>query len=226
MKILPGNKLNIIRMFDKEKHKDDFFKFVIENEKELQKALKKNITYDPDIFDDVTANTIVRIAEYILEHGIKINNFKYFFFIAAKREYITTQNKKRGLTNNSNRDFFDNIFNGLEKREKKEDLNIYYQMLNDDDDIIESEKKAEKIHRLFEYLEKKLNDNFPPDEADIFLIYFRLKSEKKGISYKKMAMLLDKDLKYITNVIKKIKKFIKENEDIQNKKKEIMKEDD
>ena len=99
-------------------------------------------------------------------------------------------------------------------------------MLNDDDDIIESEKKAEKIHRLFEYLEKKLNDNFPPDEADIFLIYFRLKSEKKGISYKKMAMLLDKDLKYITNVIKKIKKFIKENEDIQNKKKEIMKEDD
>lgn len=213
-------------MFDKEKHKDDFFKYIIENEKELQKALKKNITYDPDIFDDVTCNTIVRIAEYIMKNEIRIDNFKYFFFICAKREYIAEQNKKRGITNNSNRDFFDNIFNGLEKREKQEDLDIYYSMLNNDEDIMVEETKADKVHRLFEYLEKKLNETFLPDEADIFLIYFRLKSEKKGISYKKMAMLTDKDLKYITNVIKKIKKYIKESEEIQNKKIEIMKSDD
>ena len=213
-------------MFDKEKHKNDFFKYIIDNEKELQKALKKNITYDPDIFDDVTCNTIVRIAEYIMKNEIRIDNFKYFFFICAKREYIAEQNKKRGLTNSSNRDFFDNIFNGLEKREKQEDLDIYYSMLNNDEDIMVEETKADKVHRLFEYLEKKLNETFLPDEADIFLIYFRLKSEKKGISYKKMAMLTDKDLKYITNVIKKIKKYIKESEEIQNKKIEIMKSDD
>ena len=213
-------------MFDKEKHKDDFFKYIIDNEKELQKALKKNITYDPDIFDDVTCNTIVRIAEYIMKNEIRIDNFKYFFFICAKREYIAEQNKKRGITNNSNRDFFDNIFNGLEKREKQEDLDIYYSMLNNDEDIMVEETKADKVHRLFEYFEKKLNETFLPDEADIFLIYFRLKSEKKGISYKKMAMLTDKDLKYITNVIKKIKKYIKESEEIQNKKIEIMKSDD
>lgn len=226
MKILHESKLNIIKMFDKEKHKDDFFKYIIDNEKELQKALKKNITYDPDIFDDVTCNTIVRIAEYIMKNEIRIDNFKYFFFICAKREYIAEQNKKRGITNNSNRDFFDNIFNGLEKREKQEDLDIYYSMLNNDEDIMAEETKADKVHRLFEYLEKKLNETFLPDEADIFLIYFRLKSEKKGISYKKMAMLTDKDLKYITNVIKKIKKYIKESEEIQNKKIEIMKSDD
>ena len=213
-------------MFDKEKHKDDFFKYIIDNEKELQKALKKNITYDPDIFDDVTCNTVVRIAEYIMKNEIRIDNFKYFFFICAKREYIAEQNKKRGITNNSNRDFFDNIFNGLEKREKQEDLDIYYSMLNNDEEIMAEEVKADKVHRLFEYLEKKLNEAFPPDEADIFLIYFRLKSEKKGISYKKMAMLTDKDLKYITNVIKKIKKYIRESQDIQNKKIEIMKNDD
>ena len=213
-------------MLDREKHKDDFFNYIIDNEKELQKALRKNITYDPDIFDDVTAETIVRIAEYIMKNGIKINNFKYFFFICAKREYIAQQNKKRGLTNNSNRDFFDNIFNGLEKREKQEDLDIYYGMLNNDDDVLAEEIKADKVHRLFQYLEGKLNEAFPPDEADIFLIYFRLKSEKKGISYKKMALLVDKDLKYITNTIKKIKKYIKESHDIQNKKQEIMKNDD
>ena len=213
-------------MFDREKHKDDFFKYVIENKRELQKSLRKNITYDPDIFDDVTCNTITRIAEYIVKNGVKINNFKFFFFIAAKREYIAEQNKKRGLTNNSNRDFFDNIFNGLEKREKQEDLDLYYSMLNNEEDIMFQEEKANKVHELFQYLEKKLNEAFPPDEADIFLIYFRLKSEKKGISYKKMALLTDKDLKYITNVIKKIKKYIKENSGIQNKKIEIMKNDD
>lgn len=213
-------------MFDREKHKDDFFKYVIENKRELQKSLRKNITYDPDIFDDVTCNTITRIAEYIVNNGVKINNFKFFFFIAAKREYIAEQNKKRGLTNNSNRDFFDNIFNGLEKREKQEDLDLYYSMLNNEDEITLQEEKANKVHELFQYLEKKLNEAFPPDEADIFLIYFRLKSEKKGISYKKMALLTDKDLKYITNVIKKIKKYIKDNKEIQNKKKEIMKNDD
>ena len=213
-------------MFDREKHKNDFFNYVIENKRELQKALKKNITYDPDIFDDVTCNTITRIAEYIVNNGVKINNFKFFFFIAAKREYIAEQNKKRGLTNSSNRDFFDNIFNGLEKREKQEDLDLYYSMLNNEDEITLQEEKANKVHELFQYLEKKLNEAFPPDEADIFLIYFRLKSEKKGISYKKMALLTDKDLKYITNVIKKIKKYIKDNKEIQNKKKEIMKNDD
>ena len=78
-------------MLDKEKHKDDFFKFIIENEKELQKALKKNITFDPDIFDDSTADTVCRIGEYIMQKGIKIDNFKYFFFIAAKRDYIAKQ---------------------------------------------------------------------------------------------------------------------------------------
>ena len=213
-------------MFDREKHKDEFFKYIIDNERELKKALKKNITFDPDIFDDVTASTIVRIAEYIMKNGIHINNFKYFFFICAKREYIAEQNKKRQATNNSNRDFFDNIFNGQEKKEKKEDVDIYHAMINNDEDIMLQEEKANKVHELFQFLENKLNEVFPPDECDIFLIYFRLKSEKKGISYKKMALLTDKDLKYITNVIKKIKKYIKESPEIQNKKKEIMKNDD
>lgn len=212
-------------MLDKEKHKDEFFKFIIDNEKELQKALKKNITFDPDIFDDSTADTVCRIGEYIMQKGIKIDNFKYFFFIAAKRDYIAKQNKKRMEQKLHNRDFFDNIFNGLEKREKKEDIDIYRSLI-DSNETPANEDKIEKTHVLFNYLEEELNKQFPPDEADMFLIYFRLKSEKKGISYKKMAELLDKDLKYITNVIKKIKKYIKENKDIQNKKIEIMKEDD
>jgi len=213
-------------MLDREKHKNEFFQYIIENKKILQKALKKNITYDPELFDDVTADTVIRIAEYIMNKGVKIDNFKYFFFICAKRDYITKQNKKRQEQALHNRDFFDNIFNGLEKREKREDVDIYNSLIDDDENIQQQEEKANKINQLFKYLEGELNKQFPPDECDLFLIYFRLKSGKKGVSYKKMAFLLDKDLKYITNVIKKIKKYIKENEEIQNKKNEILKNND
>ena len=94
-----------------------------------------------------------------------------------------------------------------------------------DDDSMENEIKAERTHQLFKYLEDKLNDVFEPNEVDIFLIYFRLKSERKGISYKKLADIMDKDVKYITRTIVKIKKYIKESGEIQDNKRKIMKED-
>ena len=90
---------------------------------------------------------------------------------------------------------------------------------------LEYERKAEKTHKLFKYLEKKLNEVFNGNEVDIFLIYFRLKSEKKGISYKKLGDIMDKDVKYITKTIMKIKKYIKESEEIQDNKKKIMNEE-
>lgn len=213
-------------MEEREKHKDEFFRFIIENEKELQKALKKNITMDDELFDDVTADTICRIGEYIMNKGIKVNSFKNLFFLAAKRQYIAEQNKKRKLQAIHNRDFFDNIFNGLEKKEKQEDLNIYRQLLFCDEDIVRDDRRYSKVKELLTYIENKLSEVFLPVEIDIFLIYFILKSNKNGISYKKMARLTDIDLKFVTSSIQKVKKYVRENEDIQNKKMELLKEDD
>jgi len=189
----------------------------------LCKAIKKNITMDDELFDDVTADTLCRIGEYILRKQVFINDFKNMFFLSCKRQFIAEQNKKRDKLKRDNRDFFDNIFNGLEKREDKNDLDIYYGML--ESDTLNEERKAERVHKLFKYLEKKLNEEFEGNEVDIFLIYFRLKSEKKGISYKKLADIMDKDVKYITRTIVKIKKYIKESEEIQENKKKIMSED-
>ena len=211
---------------DWEKHKNDFFEFIIKNEKMLQKALKKNITFDPDIFDDVTADTICRIAEYILNKQVYIKDFKNMFFMAAKRQYISEQNKKRKRQQLENRDFFDNIFNGLEKREKQEDLNIYREMLFMQEDIMRNDDKYNKVRELLTFIEERLSNVFLPVEIDIFLIYFILKSNKNGISYKKLSELTDIDLKYITVTIQKVKKYIRENDEIQNKKKEILKGDD
>ena len=87
----------------------------------------------------------------------------------------------------------------------------------------QKEERNEKINELFWYLSDVLNEVFTPVEADIFLIYYRLKSEKSGISYKKMAQITEKPLSEITDIIKKIKKYIRTNEDIINKKKELLK---
>lgn len=210
---------------DFNKHKDDFFQYVIEHEKELKYALRKNITYDADIFDDVTADTIIRIAEYIINKQVFIKDFKGLFFISAKRQYIAEQNKKRELEGKTNRTLFVNMAEDYMKTEKQEDINSYLDMVESDDKVMELEKKADNTHRLFKYLEDELNQHFEGNEVDIFLIYFRLKSEKKGISYKKLADIMDKDVKYITRTIVKIKKYIKESEDIQENKKKILNEE-
>lgn len=207
-----------------EKHKDDFFNYVIEHEKELQYALRKNITYDPDLFDDVTADTIIRIAEYILNKRVYIKNFKGLFFISAKRQYIAEQNKKRELEGRTNRTLFINMAEDYMKTEKQDDINSYLDMVEDDDKVMELEKKTDNTHKLFKYLEDELNQHFEGNEVDIFLIYFRLKSERKGISYKKLADIMDKDVKYITRTIVKIKKYIKESEEIQENKNKILNE--
>ena len=63
-----------------EKHANDFMLYVAEHEEELKNAIKKNITYDDDIFDDVTANTTLRIAEYIINNKANIKSFKNLSF--------------------------------------------------------------------------------------------------------------------------------------------------
>lgn len=218
---------------DYEKHKDDFMLYVWNNLDALNYALRKNITYDAELFDDVTADTLCRIGEYIINKKVFIKDFKGMFFLSAKRQYVAEQNKKRDRDSKNDREYFSKL---------DEALGRYYDYIEDgdtaeytinqpnldifiNDESISTEIKAERTHELFKYLEKKLNEVFEGNEVDIFLIYFRLKSEKKGISYKKLADIMDKDVKYITRTIVKIKKYIKESEEIQETKEKIMKED-
>lgn len=220
-------------VIDYEKHKNDFMLYVWNNLDTLNYALRKNITYDPDLYDDVTADTLCRIGEYIVTKKVFIKDFKGMFFLSAKRQYVAEQNKKRQMESKSDREYFSKL---------DEALGRYYDYIEDgdsteylikqpnldmflEDSSMDAEIKAERTHELFKYLETELNKQFEGNEVDIFLIYFRLKSERKGISYKKLADIMDKDVKYITRTIVKIKKYIKESSEIQENKKKIMRED-
>lgn len=207
-----------------QKHASDFLNFVAENETMLQKAIKKNITYDDDIFHDVTANTTLRIAEYIINNKAIIKSFKNFYFICAKRDYINEQTKKRKAIERDNRTFFDNIFNGLEKKEKAEDV-IVYKKLIDDDNAERLETRKVNIHLLFERVEEWLKERYPAMEVDIFMLYYRLKSSRHGISYQKLAQLLQTDIRTISSIIQKLKIAINNSDELQKLKKDLLKDD-
>ena len=156
------------------------------------------------------------------------------FFLSAKRQYVAEQNKKREREKKSDREYFTKLDEALGRYyDYIEDGDTAEYTVNqpnldmflDDDNVMADELKAERTHELFKYLEEELNKQFEGNEVDIFLIYFRLKSERKGISYKKLSEIMDKDVKYITRTIVKIKKYIKESQEIQETKKKIMKEE-
>ena len=138
--------------------------------------------------------------------GTVIKDFEQYFFIASKFEYINEDNK-------------------VKKRLKVEDREIE----PDDDRFAEEdngwkikEDRNERINELFRFLSKRLNEVFSPAEADIFLIYYRLKSEKAGISYHKMVKITGRKFSEISQIIQKIKKFIRTDEAIIEYKKKIL----
>ena len=194
-----------------EQHGQEFLKFVGDNLDRLKHNLRKNITYDEDIFDDVIQDSIIKVYNAIM-NGSRIDDFEQYFFIASKFEYITRDNKKKNRLKNDDRDTLSDISHGMID-------DIFY---SDDNDWRLNEEKSDKINELFRFLSERLNEVFSPIECDIFLIYYRLKSERAGVSYKKMAKITDRSVQEITNIIKNIKKWIKNDKIIQDKKKELL----
>ena len=188
-----------------EEHAREFLEYVAKNEARLKKNLRKNITYNENIFDDVFQSTIIKVYDRIMK-GTIVKDFEQYFFIASKFEYINEDNK-------------------IKKRLKVEDREI-----DTDDDRLDEEDNAwkrkeernENINDLFKFLSKRLNEVFTPAEADIFLIYYRLKSEKAGISYHKMVKITGRKFSEISQIIQKIKKFIRTDEAIIEYKKKIL----
>ena len=188
-----------------EEHGQEFLQFVAKNEARLKKNLQKNITYNLDIFDDVFQDTIIKVYNAI-EKGTRIKDFEQYFFIASKFQYINEDNK-------------------VKKRLKAEDGSID----GEDERFAEfdkswkiKEERNERINELFRFLSKRLNEVFTPAESDMFLIYYRLKSEKAGISYHKMTKITGRKFSEISQIIQKIKRFIREDKEIIEYKRKLL----
>ena len=185
-----------------EKHCNDFYQYIIRNEKQLKQEVRKNITYEEELFDEAYSDTIVKVANAILVNHKIIDDFRYYFFISFKQNFIQLQNKRRKIDKLKTYGYKD--CEGL--------------IIEDYD----NEERYDRIKILFKWLSDYLEEHFPPNEVDIYIVYYFLKVGKNRISYKKMADIYDVELKYITNVIQNIKRFVKNDEIINKKKEEIL----
>lgn len=185
-----------------EKHCNDFYQYIIRNEKQLKQEVRKNITYEEELFDEAYSDTIVKVANAILVNHKIIEDFRYYFFISFKQNFIQLQNKKRKIDKMKTYGFKD-----------CEGLII---------ENFDNEERYERIRILFKWLADYLEQHFPPNEVDIYIVYYFLKVGKNRVSYQKMADIYDVELKYITNVIQNIKRFVKNDKIIIKKKEEIL----
>lgn len=185
-----------------EKHCNDFYQYIIRNEKQLKQEVRKNITYEEELFDEAYSDTIVKVANAILVNHKVIEDFRYYFFISFKQNFIQLQNKKRKIDK-------------LKTYGYKECEGLIIEDYDNDE-------RYDRIKILFKWLSDYLEEHFPPNEVDIYIVYYFLKVGKNRVSYKKMAEIYDVELKYITNVIQNIKRFVKNDEIINKKKEEIL----
>ena len=208
-----------------EEHGQEFLQYVAKNEKRLKKNLKKNITYNDYLFNDVFQDTILKVHSAIMK-GARIDDFEKYFFIASKFCYINADNKLKKKNISEDNNLIWNISHGYEnnKGDISDDAKrLIDEFVIEDNEWMKKEERNDRINELFKYLSERLNKVFPPAEADIFLIYYRLKSEKAGVSYQKMAKITNRSFSEISQIIQKIKAFVKNDEEIINKKKELLK---
>ena len=180
-----------------------FLEWYADNYEEVQKAIRKNITYEEELFEDVIGDTVIKVYESI-EKGTEVENYKNFFFICAKFNYINAQNKLRTRRSQEDRDF------------------IGWGDIEDEPNI--KERRVVAIKELYQYIADYIEDYFPSNEVDLFIIYHKLKSEGNNMSYEKMSKITGQSISYITKTLKKIKEFVNANEDIIKKKNTLLDE--
>lgn len=208
-----------------EQHAQEFLEYVAKNEKRLKKNLRKNITYDPYIFDDVFQDSILKVYDSIM-NGTVIEDFEKYFFIASKFSYFNADNKNKRNIKQNDRDLLWNISHGYENNRgdiSEDAKRVIEEIAVEDNEWEKKEDKNDNINKLFKFISEKLNKVFSPAECDIYLIYFRLKSEKSGVSYEKMAKITGRSFSEISQIIQKLKKYVKNDEEINEYKKKLLK---
>ena len=173
-------------MTEAEKKGKEFLDFVATNDKKLRKNLKKNITFDPNLFDDIYQDTIVKVYNSIVKNNKQIDDFEQYFFISSKFNYILKQKSER------------------ERVKKRIDIDDYVRM-ND----IECENYCESdLLTLIEDVRDIIEDRFGEENTELYLDYMKLKIDG-GMSYTKYSQITGVPVSKISDVVSKIKQFTK-----------------
>jgi len=183
----------------------DFYDYISNNYEQSRHEVMKNITYDSELFDDAYNDTVIKVAN-IINEGREIEDIRYYFFISLKWNYINMQNKKRKQLSRTT-----DVMPDGERDTGRALVDDEY-----------SEERYEKVMELWDFIAQRLEENFEPGEVDIYLIYYKLKCNGNSLSYRKLSELTGIPVKEITNIIQRIKKFVRGNEEINELKQKLL----
>lgn len=163
-----------------------FLEFVAANDTRLRHNLRKNITYDEELFDDVYQETVVRTYDSLCRNDTEIDDYEQYFFIASKFNYINAQNKKR--------------------KEQKLSVDIDYSRHDVGDEPYDYDADFATEKKLQE-LTADVYDRFGVSDSNLYFSY--ILNKVSGItSYSKMAAIHNIDVKLAKKIIQEIKTYI------------------
>lgn len=174
-----------------------FLEYVENNIELLKRNLKKNITYNDEIFEDSFNDTVLKIHNSILKNGTEIKDYKQYFFMSSKWQYINADNKNK----------------------RKKELEIRGLLEDDTFEVYEEEidemERENKTFNALQSISDLITLNFTPLHSEIYLKYMMGKvNKKKKTSYDKIAEEYNINLKDVTNIITSVKKFLNDNEEL------------
>lgn len=174
-----------------------FLEWISDNERELKKAVRKNITFDPELFDDVFAEAIINVYNTITANNSEIKNLKNYFFLAFKWQYQMRQNQWRKRRDASVRGIVHN-------------LDVY-------DEVEDEQAKDTDITEAIKAMREVLTEQFGKRNTEIFFTYWtdKVKAstsyDKIGASYgltaDEVGRILVAMRKYVTEEMKYIKEI-------------------
>lgn len=147
-----------------------FLQWVAENSKEMRRALRKNCTYDPDLFEDVYNEAILCVHSTIVLNDRYPASIKNYFFSALKFQYRMRQNQGRKREAKYVRDYFDRnqmVYSATNHQQKEDD-------------------HASAIQTIKEVLAEEYGERW----AEIFLAYWMGRLDN-STSYQEIATLYD-----------------------------------
>ncbi len=162
---------------------NEFLEYIAANEKRLKKNLRKNITYDDDIFEDVFQTAILKVYDSIVRNDKWIDDFEQYFFISSKYLYILHDNRRK------------------KAKAIHDDLSVIRDNMLDD---VRDTERDDEIKLIVNQLTDYLKTTYGEQAAEIYLTYYRLKTMDK-CSYQDISLRFGVGVKYVTEIIQTIR---------------------
>lgn len=147
-----------------------FLQWVADHQAEMKRALRKNCSYDPDIFDDVFTETVINVHSTIVKNNRHIDNIKNYFFLALKWQYQMRQNKKR-------------------KQQADSYIPKDWEQIGGLDDPSERDEREEReadINDAISVMRECLVEEFGEEMTELFFSYWKQKTVG-GASYSRLV---------------------------------------